>query len=188
MLLDIYKEIRQITYERRQRGGKKKAQSLVEKNISSTGLKSGPFAESLLEEVVRQAGFKFDSGSHLNIYPNSKLTKKEFFSPDGYIEEIDMFLESKNYQFFSSGTANEKLYGFLAKVPHYTKPVILVFCGEHEKRLHDECNSIWEIYHDNPVFDDHIFAGPIKKLRDEGQLLLTNIMELDNFLKEIANA
>ena len=119
--------------------------------------------------------------------PKSKLTTKESFIPDGYIKELDVYLESKNFQFFSTGTANEKLYGFLAKVPHYDKPVILVFSGEHEKRLHDECRSIWEIYHDNPDFDEHIFSLPIKKLRDEGKLLLTTIVELSDFLKEMQN-
>ncbi len=188
MLLDIYKKIREVKYKPRQKGGKSKVHKEIEKRIlAETGMKSGAFAESLIEEIVSGAGFEFDSGDHLRISPNSKLTKKQYFSPDGYIKELDVYLESKNYQFFSNGTANEKLYGFLAKVPHYDKPVILVFAGEHENRMHDECNSIWEIYNDNPDFDDHIFAGPIKQLRDQGKLLLTSVLGLENFIKEMAN-
>lgn len=188
MLLDIYKQIRKINYKPRQKGGKGKVYKFIEdKILTETGMKSGPFGESLLREIVEGAGLTFDEGDHLSIKPNSKLTKKKCFKPDGYVEELDVYLESKNYQFFSTGTANEKLYGFLAKVPHYDKPVILVFAGEHEKRMHDECNSIWEIYHNNPDFDQHIFAGPIKQLRDEGKLLLTNILSLEKFLKGMTN-
>ena len=186
MLLNIYKKIRETPYEPRQKGGKSKVYKEIENKIlTETGLKSGAFGESLLREVVKKAGFIFEKGEHLNIKSNSKLTKKQYFKPDGYVKELDVYLESKNYQFFSNGTANEKLYGFLAKVPHYDKPVILVFVGEHEKRMHDECNLIWEIYHDNPDFEQHIFGKPIKHLRDEGKLLLTTILGLENFLKEM---
>ena len=148
-------------------------------------IKSGPFAETLIKEVVESSGFSFKKAN--GIVPKSKLTGKTKFKPDGFIEELDVYLESKNYWFHSTGTANEKLYGLLAKIPHYDKPVILVFAGEHEKRMHDECNSIWEIYHNNPDFDQHIFAGPIKQLRDKGKLLLTDILSLEKFLKEMKN-
>jgi hypothetical protein len=201
MLIDIYKHYRDLDIETLE-GDKKeqklskfkqlfndemKSQGYVYKDGKSKGkpLKSGPFAEKLMEEVITSSGFSFKKSE--SIAPNSILTSKNSFKPDGYIEEFDVYLESKNYWFHSSGTANEKLYGFLAKVPHYDKPVILVLQGEHEKRLHDECRSIWEIYHDNPEFDEHIFSSPIKKLRDEGKLLLTTILELSDFLKEMQN-
>ena len=201
MLIDIYKKYRELDLQNiagdKIADKKSNFMKLFEADLLSQGyvnekgknkgkpLKSGPFAEILIKEVVESSGFTFKKAS--GIVPESKMTGKTEFKPDGFIEELDVYLESKNYWFHSTGTANEKLYGFLAKVPHYDKPVILVFTGEHEKRMHDECNSIWEIYHNNPDFDQHIFAGPIKQLRDEGKLLLTDILSLQKFLKEMKN-
>ena len=197
MLLKIYNKYRNLELssfkgetpkERRETFTESFSKDLIQNGYvtdKGAALKSGKFAELLIREVATSTGFEVTDGP--KIKAKSKMTKKDYFKPDGYIEELDIYLESKNYQFFSTGTANEKLYGFLAKASLYNKPVALVFVGQHEKRMHDECKSIWEIYHNNSEFDNHVFAPAIKKLRDEGKLFVTTVLELPKFLNEMKN-
>jgi len=68
---------------------------------------------------------------------------------DGYIEDLDCYVESKNFSFFSSGTASEKLYSVFVKFEEYDKQTLLVFCGEHERLSDDASKVIWDAFH-NP--------------------------------------
>jgi hypothetical protein len=146
--------------------------------VEILGYKPGGFAEACLREAVELSGLTFrDPGTILkNKLPET--TKKRYLLPDGYIPELDCYLESKNYSFGSQGTANEKLFGFLFKLSMYDKPCILVFAGEHELKLHDECKLIWSVFHDDPIYKGVTFSRDILEMRDAKKLFLANLSTL----------
>jgi len=186
--LQLYKSHLDIYNQKSLDGlGVKEKKELSEKftsdMITESGHKSGKFAELCLQESTSDVKLTFKKAD--KIIPDCQTTKKKHFRPDGYIEELDMYVESKMYTFWATGTANEKLWGFLSKLNYYDKPCILVFAGEHECLKHDECNSIWQIYHNNSAFDDHVYAEAVKKVRNSGKLHLTKLSEYSDYITKL---
>ena len=109
-------------------------------------LKSGKFGEYVLHQMVAATGFTIKSKQiHTKITLDAlqkRCLGKNYFDADGYIPELDVYLESKMYAFNSGGTANEKLAGFLDKVLHYDKKCVLVLGGEFELDKYGESNSL----------------------------------------------
>ena len=109
-------------------------------------LKPGKFGENVLHQMVANAGFTIETKqTHTKIMLDSlrkRFLAKNYFDADGYIPELDVYLESKMYAFNSAGTANEKLAGFLDKVLHYDKKCVLVLGGEFELDTKLESNAL----------------------------------------------
>lgn len=111
--------------------------------------KSGKFCENVISEIFKEVGLTyFSHGKHTHV----KLTDderavymKKKYQGDGYIPELDMFLESKCHAFGTSGTCNEKLAGFLDKAFVYNKPTLLILGGEFELYKHAESNIIMSV-------------------------------------------
>jgi len=149
------------------------------------GIKSGKFAEVLCKETISSIFPKYTKGKRIKNLPSSVI--KQYFDTDGYIPELDLYIECKNYMFYSSGTANEKLWGWFPKLQHYDKPCILVFSGEHELLSFDECSSIMGIYKNKEEYKQHIYYNVIRKLVEEKKLYVTTISDLTELLEELKN-
>lgn len=159
--------------------------SCTDKMFRLFGEKPGMFAENICKDVFRDNGLVLETrGPNLKIENIPKHLKKKHYLADGYLPEFDAYTESKMYNFFSSGTANEKLFGFLGKVQHYDKPCILILSGMHELRSFDECDTIMGCYNGEDNYKRHIFYDSITKLKDEGRLYVTTLSGLPNFLQD----
>ncbi len=146
--------------------------------------KSGVFAENLCREEIESGGFNVTSKG-IKIESLPKFLRKQEYKPDGLIEQLDMYIECKNYMFYSSGTANEKLPGFLIKLQHYDKPCLLILCGQHELRTFAECNIIRGCYNEEEEFKDEFLYPVITKLKKQKKLYVCGFLDLKNTLKEI---
>ena len=151
---------------------------------ASGGKKAGAFAEMCVKDAINSVGLTYEKADRVIIGESTRTTVKQFFQPDGRIPEMNICLESKMYTFGSSGTANEKLWAFFTKLEFYNEPCLLILAGEHELRKFDECSRIWEVYHNNPDFEDATFAPTIRGFRDRGKLILTTLGDLPDFLKK----
>jgi hypothetical protein len=169
-------------------GGKTKQKRASNKRqveeVKSLGSKPGMFAEVCMKEAVELSGLTFSESGPVRV-DFYETTQKQRFQPDGYIPELGCYLESKNYSFGSSGTANEKLFGFLFKLSMYDKPCILVFAGEHELKMHDECKLIWSVFHDDPIYKGVTFSRDILEMRDAKKLFLANLSTLSADISRI---
>ena len=169
-------------------GGKtKQKRALNERQveeIKSLGFKPGTFAEACMKEAVELSGLTFSNSGPVRV-DFHETTQKQRFHPDGYIPELGCYLESKNYSFGTSGTANEKLFGFLFKLSMYDKPCILVFAGEHELKIHDECKLIWSVFHNDPIYRGVTFSRDILEMRDAKKLFLANLSTLSTDIPRI---
>jgi len=155
---------------------------LIEEQL---GIKSGKFGENLCKETIKSVFPKYSKGNKIKNLPATVI--KQYYSTDGYIPELDMYIESKNYMFYSSGTANEKLWGWFPKLQNYDKPCILIFSGEHELLSFDECRAIMGIYEDKKQYKDHIYYSMIRKFVEQKKLYVTTISDLTKLLEELKN-
>ena len=170
-----------LSTKEREKKNKENAKLIME----SFGIKSGKFAESLCRETIEAIFPKYTKGKRIDNLPPTVI--KQYFDADGYIPELDMYIECKNYQFYSSGTANEKLWGWFPKLQHYDKSCILVLSGEHELLSFDECSSIVGIYKNKEEYKEHIYYDMIRKFVDEKKLYVTTISDLTKLLEELKN-
>lgn len=165
---------------------KKKKNDENSKLISEKlGIKSGDFGEELCKETIKLIFPKYSPQKKIENLPN--FVKKQHYNTDGYIPELDMYTECKNYMFYSTGTANEKLWGWFPKLQYYDKPCILIFCGEHELLSFDECSSIMGIYKNKEEYKQHIYYDMIRKFVEEKKLYVTTISDLTKLLEELKN-
>ena len=163
-------------------------------------LKSGKFGENVVHQMVAEAGFTIKpKQTHTKITLSPLLQRclgKKHFLADGYIPELDVYLESKMYAFNSGGTANEKLSGFLDKVLHYRKKCVLVLGGEFELDKLGESTALLaaaglldddEItkklfdYQDNGL-ENSFTVNNAKKLIDAGVLEIVRLSEFPMWL------
>jgi DNA adenine methylase Dam len=170
-IIDVYNRMKKdrldnpsLTTKEKEKKNKENAKLIME----SFGIKSGKFAESLCRETIKTIFPKYTKGKRIENLPPTVV--KQYFDADGYIPELDMYIECKNYQFYSSGTANEKLWGWFPKLQHYDKPCILVFSGEHELLSFDECSSIMGIYKNKEKYKQHIYYDTIRRFVEEKKL------------------
>lgn len=110
--------------------------------ISQYGIKSGRFGEQLIQEIL---GDNFATG-----VSNRKIKRANgrYYSADGYIPSLDIYLESKFLTFCTAGTAPEKLPYFLFKAEEYDKPVVLILGGEHELLKDEPSYYLWTAYNE----------------------------------------
>lgn len=186
--IEIYSQMKEyrlsnpsISTKEKEKKNKENAKLIMEK----FGIKSGKFAEALCKEVIKTIFPKYTKGKRIKNLPSTVI--KQYFDADGYIPELDMYIECKNYQFYSSGTANEKLWGWFAKLQYYDKPCILVLSGEHELLSFDECSSIMGIYKNKEEYKQHIYYDMIRKFVEEERLYVTTISDLSKLLEELKN-
>lgn len=164
---------------------KKELYQFHTKNISTLFNEgSGVFAESLCKEEIKSCGYNLiKKGILVENLPEH--IKKENYIPDGLIEELDLYIESKNYMFYSTGTANEKLPGFLIKLQYYDKPCLLIFSGQHEVRQFDECNIILGSYNEEPEFENEFLYPIILKFKKQKKLYVCGFSNLKQTLDKI---
>jgi len=105
------------------------------------GLKPGAFSENAIAEAL--------GGDFVSVGAAVKISRsnKRSFRADGWIPRLGIYVESKNYSFYSSGTASEKLPNFLVKLEEYDAPALIIFGGEHELLSDDPARYIWDAYH-----------------------------------------
>lgn len=138
------------------------------------GLKSGKFCENAIAEVV---GHSFFSRG-----PQVRIQKKtgSYYTADGFIQDLGCYVESKNFSFYSSGTASEKLVHFLIKLEDYDKPTLLIFGGEHELLNTGPDKLIWDAFHSGSSNSSFVNAGMSiirHKIRD-----IIGLSELDSWV------
>jgi hypothetical protein len=150
------------------------------------GEKSGKFAENVCREEIESCGYKLKT-KDLKVENLPGHIKKDFYRPDGLIEELNVYVESKNYMFYSTGTANEKLPGFLIKLQYYDKPCVLILSGLHEMRSFDECNIIYGSYNEEEEYKNEFLYPVITKLKRQKKLYVTGLSSLKETLEEIKN-
>lgn len=141
------------------------------------GLKSGKFCENAIAEA---AGPSFVAHG-----PSVKINRSNgrFFSADGWIPELGCYVESKNYSFYSNGTASEKLPNFLVKLEEYDKPALIIFGGEHELLSDDPARYIWDAYHKGASS-----SRAINAMVNEVRPKIRDIIGLSNFKGWLAAA
>lgn len=105
------------------------------------GLKSGKFCEDTISEVAGPT--YITKGEEVRI--SRKCGKK--YLADGWFQDLGCYVESKNFSFYSSGTASEKLPNFLIKLEEYDKPALIIFGGEHELLNTGPDQLIWDAFH-----------------------------------------
>ena len=157
--------------------------------------KSGAFGELIIKEIFEESDIKFESAgkkTKINLpqimeADEYAFLNKNYYTADGYLPEYDLYLESKMYAFNTSGTANEKLPGFLDKVVDYDKPVVLILGGEFEKGTYDEAKYILGgagllTPEENKLAAKYYTAKATKELCDLGKLQIVRLSELPEFL------
>lgn len=142
----------------------------------SLGLKSGKFCENAIAEV---AGSDF-----VGLGPQVRIPRSNgrYFTADGFLPDLGCYIESKNYSFYSTGTASEKLPNFLVKLEEYDKPALIIFGGEHELLNDEPSRLIWDAFHNGSSSSGVInamvnFIRP--KIRD-----IIGLSELRGWLEE----
>jgi len=156
--------------------------------------KAGSFAESCITEVCQSKSLDYELRALVRIAGTQLSTfyGKDKFITDGHVINHkvygDFYIESKMYAFNTSGTANEKLAGFLDKAKHYDKPVLLILGGEFELTTYFESNCIMAAAN-LLTPNDYLFSVNntfIGKNTDEliksGKLKVCKLSELVNFL------
>lgn len=137
--------------------------------------KAGSFAENCIFDICDDKLLSYKQRSIIRI-KNPQLRKffnKDKFITDGIIfnHQIfeDFYIESKMHAFNTSGTANEKLAGFLDKAKHYDKMVLLILGGEFELDTCFESNCILSAAHlkTDEDYDFSVNQTYIGKITDE---------------------
>ena len=111
-----------------------------------TTKKSGGYGEIVARDMVTEAGYTMLTGkdyTRINLTPlEQRCLRKNYYTSDGYIVELDAHIESKMLLPNTSGTANDILDGFLRKVKRYGKKSNLLVGGEFELDTYSESNAI----------------------------------------------
>lgn len=125
--------------------------------------KSGKFCEKVIEEIAAKCGLSYKTG--WKVQRQGKLTKtgraKEY-RPDGYLPELNLYIESKNFAFGSDGTADEKLFYAIAKAERADKKVVIVFGGRHDLLDTGVDKEIWDAWHHAAGSGNAIVDGMMK--------------------------
>ena len=108
------------------------------KNKKNNNLKPGEFAELCVKEIFRSKSIELNKNC---------IVENTTYEADEHIKNLNMYVEVKNYSFYSCGTANEKLPGFFFKLEEYNKPALIIFCGEFELLTDKFSSKIWNAYH-----------------------------------------
>lgn len=119
------------------------------KELASAGYeKSGPFCEKVIKEIAEtQCGLKYVTGHRVERQGElTKTGRTRRYCPDGYLPELDLYVESKNFAFGSDGTASEKLLYAIAKCHRSDKKVVIVFGGRHDLLDKEVDKEIWDAW------------------------------------------
>lgn len=113
-----------------------------EEYIERWDSKSGRFGEQLISEIL---GDQLDTRTAATRIPRASGS---YYTADGFIPRLGIYLESKFLTFHSAGTAPEKLPYFLFKAEHYPSPVVLVLGGEHELLKDEPSRLLWTAFNE----------------------------------------
>lgn len=139
-----------------------------EEYIGTFGMKAGRFGEELIQEIL---GDNFATGPDNRRIPRSN---GRYYSADGYIPSLDIYLESKFLTFNTAGTAPEKLPYFLFKAEEYNKPVVLILGGEHELLKDEPSRYLWTAFND----PDNCHSAAAKALVEAVRHKIAGIVKL----------
>lgn len=151
-------------------------------------MKSGKFAEEIVKELL---------SSRVNFIPNIEIkrnnprTRPKVYRADGIIKEINSYVEVKNFNFYSSGTANEKLTSMFLKFEDYDKPTLIILCGEYELLNDLYSHDIYYAYHNNSKCSTRLMTIIINESKINKKIFdiikLSELNELISNLKLNAN-
>lgn len=149
------------------------------KELADAGCeKSGKFCENVIKEIAEtQCGLKYVTGH--KVERQGKLTKTgrtACYCPDGYLPELDLYIESKNFAFGSGGTASEKLLYAIAKAARSDKKVVFVFGGQHDLLSTEVDKEIWDAWHGATSSGNAIVDGMMKS--DDVRNVIEDIVRL----------
>ena len=136
------------------------------KELADSGYeKSGKFCEKVIEEIAAKCGLVYKTDCE--VPRQGLLTKKgrtKQYRPDGYLEELGLYIESKNFAFGSSGTASEKLLYAISKAARSDKKVVIVFGGRHDLLDTEVDEEIWNAWHHAAGSGNAIVDGMMKSV------------------------